>query len=429
VSRVAFTLQQNAVLMKTVRNANRLILIFFCFFMAACTNEGFSPVDGTTSTSEIPATPTPITTPTPDPSTPSVLLPATPPATLLSGTAFHTCVVISGVLKCWGNNGYGQLGMGNHTGYSTPVTVPLTSDVVSVSTSYANSCYVSTSQGAHCWGAGASGTNGDTTKIDRDDPTLVTSVLATSVTATAMTQSNACAVVAGGIQCWGQNNASGQLGNNSILESLVGVQAVGLTSGAVQITAGAYHYCALVNGGVQCWGQNGNGQLGNNSTTGSKVPVQVVGLTSGVASIVAGSFHTCALMMTGSLVCWGKNLLGQLGDGTVTERWVPTQVVGLSSGVTAIAAGIVHTCAIVNGAILCWGGNSDGQLGDNSIDDRITPTQVIGLTSGGDQIAAGWSHTCALISGAVKCWGDNGYYQLGNGTSTDSLVPTSPTGL
>jgi alpha-tubulin suppressor-like RCC1 family protein len=95
------------------------------------------------------------------------------------------------------------------------------------------------------------------------------------------------------------------------------------------------------------------------------VPVSVVGLASGVAAIAAGNQHTCAMLSIGGVQCWGANWDGYLGDGTQTQRLAPTDVVGLASGVAAIAAGSYHTCALLStGGVQCWGYNGNGQLGD-----------------------------------------------------------------
>src|SRR6185436_8397401 len=146
----------------------------------------------------------------------------------------------------------------------------------------------------------------------------------------------------------------------------------------------------------------------NTSTTDSPVPVQVSGLSSGVQAIAAGAGgHTCALV-NGDVQCWGNDLDGELGDNSNTGSLVPVQVSGLTSGAQAIAAGEHHTCALVNGGVRCWGSNFAGQLGNNSTTDKTVPVQVAGLTTGLQAIASGSYHTCALVNGGVQCWGSNG---------------------
>src|SRR5262245_54074463 len=98
-------------------------------------------------------------------------------------------------------------------------------------------------------------------------------------------------------------------------------------------------------------------------------------------AIDAGNEHTCAITSAGTLLCWGDNYSGQLGDGTRTNRDTPQEVVGLSD-VTAVSAGLAHTCAISgNGHLQCWGSNSQGQLGNPDVTTRSTiPVDVLGLT-------------------------------------------------
>ncbi len=130
----------------------------------------------------------------------------------------------------------------------------------------------------------------------------------------------------------------------------------------------------------RCWGYNGLGQLGNNSTNSSPVPVPVSGLTSGVTAVAAGYWHTCAVV-SGSARCWGGNDDAQLGTGTRSQSLTPTPVSGLSSGVTAIAARSMHTCAVVNGGAQCWGQNSFGESGNGKTMGSLTPVDVTGLQS------------------------------------------------
>jgi alpha-tubulin suppressor-like RCC1 family protein len=211
----------------------------------------------------------------------------------------------------------------------------------------------------------------------------------------------------------------------------------GPLGGIVQIAVGSLHTCALTSAGaVKCWGSNGFGQVGDGSTTDRAEPRAVVGLGSGVVAIAAGG-HSCALLVTGEVQCWGQNFLGQLGDGTRDDRATPVLVTGLSS-VTAIAAGINHTCAVTSmGAVKCWGSNDHGQLGDNTQPGpfvptyRTTPVDVVGLSSGVAQIAAGYQHTCAVtIGGSVKCWGGNSWGEVGDpADSSDHRVPFDAPGI
>lgn len=178
---------------------------------------------------------------------------------------------------------------------------------------------------------------------------------------------------------------------------------------------------------MHCWGRNVNGQIGDGTTTNRLTPVAVSGLSSGVQAIAAGNEHVCALTSEGAVRCWGINLFGGLGDGTTMDRYTPVPVSGLSSGVQAISAGSTGSCALtIDGAALCW-----GPIPGNGTLYRHTPVAVSGLSSGVQAISGGGSNTCALTSGgAMWCWGENNYGQLGDGTSgTSRLTPVAVSGL
>lgn len=195
----------------------------------------------------------------------------------------------------------------------------------------------------------------------------------------------------------------------------------------IDVAAGALHACGLkTDGTVVCWGGNEYGQLGNDTTTDSLVATPVHGLDN-VISVEAGGAHTCALRSDGSLFCWGDNARGQLGDGTTTTRLTPTLVSGLGASASALTAGGLHTCAITGtGAAKCWGDNSNGQLGDGTTLQRLTPVAVYGLASNIGGISAGGHHTCAVraSNGRTFCWGLNNNGQLGDGTTNNRLTPT-----
>jgi alpha-tubulin suppressor-like RCC1 family protein len=313
-------------------------------------------------------------------------------------------------------------------------------------------CGITTGGGLQCWGSNALGElgNPDVPPCLVDYPyTSCTGVpvnvdgLANGVTSVSSGLDNACAVVSGAAKCWG-DNFNGELGNGTFSNVAVPSDVIGLTSGVTAVSINHGHGCAVVSGAAKCWGSYSYGAyLGDGTGNNSFTPVQVSGLTSGVADVEAGSGMSCALTTGGGVKCWGTDVFGELGDGQANHclagspqvacSFVPVDVTGLTSGVTQIAAGGDHACALTTGGgVKCWGNNYTGQLGNGDLSDECspdeacekTPVDVTGLSSGVAAIAAGNSSTCALLNtGSVKCWGYGPNGALGNGATPDPCNP------
>ena len=204
----------------------------------------------------------------------------------------------------------------------------------------------------------------------------------------------------------------------------------------IQVSLGFAHTCGVTTDHrAYCWGGNQRGQLGNGTTTNWEVQTTPVAVAGGLQfrHVSAGYDHTCGLTLDGLAYCWGLNMWGQLGDGTLGgDNWrtAPVAVRGRRT-FRQVRAGWSHTCAITpEDVAFCWGGNEAGQLGDGTRVDagRAIPVRVQGGLAW-EQLSGGANYTCGVTKGQrLYCWGSNQYGQLGDASTVSRLTPRAVSG-
>jgi alpha-tubulin suppressor-like RCC1 family protein len=291
-------------------------------------------------------------------------------------------------------------------------------------------CLVRTDGTAWCWGANDKGQLGDGTTVDRTSPTQVRLPAGIKVSTIGTGESHTCALdTAGGVWCWGDNDTH-ELGPGTAA-SLVPLKVDVMSSDtpkvplkAKNLSVGGKHTCALVEGGnVYCWGENSNAQCGQDPATNDdvQVPTMVAGLE-GVTYPAAGDEFSCALKDDKSVVCWGANTNGELGNGDLGMRQSFAPVRVSISSVQELAVGDEHACGVKNdGSLWCWGYGGSGALGNAQKADQATP---INVSTANAAAASGSSfHTCAIAEGGdLACWGANDTRQLGAGADAPSVL-------
>jgi len=339
--------------------------------------------NGTTSPSEVPVAA-------------SVLGEATEVA---GGSYFSVALLPGGTVDTWGSNVYDELGDGvefaEETEALVPQPVPGLSGVKAIAAGSSFVIALLSNGSVVAWGNGGSGELGDGLEVDEDEPVSVSGL--TGVKAIAAGGASALALLSNGtVMSWGYNS-HGQLGDGSTTSSLVPVPVSGLSK-VKAIAEGAFFGLAVGKGGdVKAWGAGSVGELGDGSESDSDVPVSVAGL-SGVKSLAAGGYHALALLSAGTVKSWGANTQGELGDGSFTEdSLLPVSVSGLA-GVKAIAAGSAHSLALLKSkTVVSWGENEYGELGDGTLEKSDVPVAVSSLT-GVKTIGSGTTSTFSLAS-------------------------------
>lgn len=300
----------------------------------------------------------------------------------------HTCGLDpNGVGYCWGDNAEGQLGTNTTIARPRPAPIRMPAGTAFFEVSggqWNHTCAVANTGMIYCWGDNTYRQLGTTNANDRLQPTAVRLTAATAgatFTRVAGGFFHTCALAAGGdAYCWGMND-TGRLGVGTNLATRPYPLRVKMPVdvGFYDIAAGRDHTCALSTGGVAyCWGSNLNGQVGNNNQNGLDYPTpRRVRMPNGVTftDLTAGWDHTCALGNDSKVYCWGNNLSGGLGVGDNNPRFLPRPVLG-ALAFTKVTARYNHTCGIAGGNMYCWGSNTNGELGTGDQFNKLVPTPV-----------------------------------------------------
>jgi alpha-tubulin suppressor-like RCC1 family protein len=361
------------------------------------------------------------------------------PAAAIAAGRGHTCAVLSaGGVRCWGEGGSGQLGVENPSPGSLPLAPDgLKEDGASISAGRSHTCAVLKSGGMRCWGNNGGGQLGDSTLLDRPTPRDVDLPGQVFKGVGAGDMHTCGLLVSGRVACWG-DGGDGRLGYEPWAEGPLPQVVEGLGAGAAAIADGGDHACALLDTGeIVCWGRGGSAQIGDGTTRNRSLPAAVAGIEGGARCVAAGWRHTCAVLRDGPVVCWGSNALGQAGSGSKALAIAsPVRVKGLAKGIASVVAGKTMSCAITGGgALKCWGSlmekpslTASAAVAHAWV--RKTPVNVAGLSSGVSDVAIGDDHACALLkTGTVRCWGSQVSGQLGEGATAGTLVPVEVRGL
>ena len=338
-----------------------------------------------------------------------------------------TCAIVSGALKCWGYNAYGQTGNGGTSDVLSPYALTnanLTSGVSQVAIGgYGTICAIVTGGAVYCWGYNANSEvgNGGTSTV-----TTPFQVIASGATQVAIGDlGTTCALVSGAVYCWGKNS-HGEVGNSTTAPVTTPFKAI--NSGATQISLGSVNAstigstCAVVNGTLECWGSNYYYSINSTVTTYFTTPTLNATFASGVTQGQSGGYYgTGCSLVSGALWCWGNNTYGSTGAGASfggNADWVTTPHQLYASGATEFSlGGYGTTCAIISGALKCWGYNGYGECGNSDVTGATLYTPATIIASGVSQVVVATETTCAQINQSVACWGYNADGETGNGDS------------
>jgi len=277
------------------------------------------------------------------------------------------------------------------------------------------------------WGNNSSGQLGENTTINRSTPVTTLSGGANWKQVSCGANHVSAIKTDGTLWTWGYN-IGGQLGDNTTTQRFTPVTTFAGGTNWKQVSAGFLHTLAIkTDGTLWTWGSNAYGQLGDNTSTNRSIPVTIFAGGTNWKQVACGQIHTAAIKTDGTLWSWGRNLSGQVGDNTTTQRFTPVTTFAGGTNWKQVFAGVNDTVAIkTDGTLWTWGRNSSGQLGDNAATDRSTPVTTFAGGTNWKQVACGQEHTAAIkTDGTLWTWGYNIGGQLGDNTTTDRSTPVT----
>ncbi|MGB8169262.1 MAG: choice-of-anchor tandem repeat GloVer-containing protein [Chthoniobacteraceae bacterium] len=327
------------------------------------------------------------------------------PIAVASGGSGHSAAIEpDGTLWLWGSNSNGQLGIGSSDGGQHPVpTQPAPGTTwVSVATGNIHTAAIRSDGTLWTWGYNFYGQLGDGTTTQRPSPVQVGTD--TNWVMVAAGYFHTIALKADGtLWAWGYNS-DGQLGNgvaDGTTPHPIPTQ-VGTATNWTHVVSHGYHIIAArSDGSVWGWGYNFYGQVGNGTTTTPVSTPGQIGTATNWSSIATGLYHTTAIRTDGTLWAWGRNLEGQIGDGTTTNRSIPLQI-GSATNWSTVADGYYHTVATrTDGSAWTWGLNANSQLGNGAIGNRSTPAQLGTSTGWDNTFESGFQTFLGTIDGSL----------------------------
>ena len=337
----------------------------------------------------------------------------------------HGCARLDdGSVWCWGDQEYGQCGQGRSLQPTEPVPIPGLGVVTDVVAGLFHTCVLTVEGEVLCWGRGESGQVGVPPLADETVATPTPVPVSDVVELAASLSDTTCArTKLGEVWCWGRRIDGADPAEFGVDPERV--PELGTTWQPDKVYLGSHVACASVGdrASLVCWGDNRTGQLGNGTLQDSAVPTPVDGVEGPVLAVGLGVEHVCALSAGGkSLACWGANNLGMLGvptllttptDGLMLEPQEIGDVWFQGRSFADLAVGWRHGCVVLgdDGSVWCWGRNDEGQLGTSDVAFHWEPHPIaVGAAAA---VGASWQHSCVIAqSGSVRCWGINDRGQL-----------------